>query len=698
MPEASASPTNIELFKVEDHLIGVYQARKAAGHDTSEVIEAYGIVSKELAERGLISKGLPAEESHPGKNDPEADDGDNDDQPGALNNTGAGVGPSEARGGTEQQTPRPKPKTTNGPYAGPTKHSHPGDANVDRPTAGVRKEDGPPVAGKHPSMDDGIHTRRGLKHGKGGEAHRFLEAVDEDNDLDDGPDPDNTHHDNSIPGGHASQNKSPEGSNRTHARTGGVIKGYEGQDIYLGDIFFKAWDAEQRRQAAKSGEALPDGSFPIKSASDLSDAVHLFKTGHQGSDPSRTKAHIRSRARALGHSDPFAKAMAPSAQQREQKRQDLDDDAKAVDPKASTGADEDGYVDSSLSHGVDEDIYTPHPFEPADIPSICLVCGRPIADHVGKFVGSDDSWEYAAYVIKEFTRELVEKGVTDPNATILLKRDFSAEERRTFAQNGVALPDGSFPIPDEASLHNAIRLVGHAHNPQAAMHHIIERAKAMGMTHALPPAWNVKDAGDHDEDAGPKPGAHSMAPGETNEARPNARSSHMKSLAGAFKKGLDAGLDAQTVLEVVNAATANEFEQYAVLKAAENRYTLGPVYMPDQYDAHGEWTTAEELQKALWGYVRETGADRRVYLQHTDRPAGEWLEVMQWPHPVHATMQKSINGVRKATSVEFPAGTVYMGVQWEPWAWEMVKAEQITGFSMGGWARRLEAQIDHLAA
>src|SRR6185312_13133655 len=61
--------------------------------------------------RGLVTKGLPVA----GKNDPESKDGDNDDQEGALNNTGAGVGPSEAHGGTEQQTPRGKPKQKDGP-------------------------------------------------------------------------------------------------------------------------------------------------------------------------------------------------------------------------------------------------------------------------------------------------------------------------------------------------------------------------------------------------------------------------------------------------------------------------------------------------------------------------------------------------------------------------------------------------------
>ena len=35
----------------------------------------------------------------------------------------------------------------------------------------------------------------------------------------------------------------------------------------------------------------------------------------------------------------------------------------------------------------------------------------------------------------------------------------------------------------------------------------------------------------------------------------------------------------------------------------EHRFTLGPWYIPNRYDAHGEWTDADELQKSLWEYV-----------------------------------------------------------------------------------------------
>lgn len=72
------------------------------------------------------------------------------------------------------------------------------------------------------------------------------------------------------------------------------------------------------------------------------------------------------------------------------------------------------------------------------------------------------------------------------------KRDFTDEERKTMAENGQALPDGSFPIANEEDLHNAIRAYGRAKNKVAAKKHIMNRAKEMGMTAALPDDWKTK--------------------------------------------------------------------------------------------------------------------------------------------------------------------------------------------------------------
>ena len=79
-----------------------------------------------------------------------------------------------------------------------------------------------------------------------------------------------------------------------------------------------------------------------------------------------------------------------------------------------------------------------------------------------------------------------------PVACPFIKRDFTATQRKTLAASGKALPDGSFPIENEADLHNAISAAGRATDKAAAEAHIISRAKAMGMSGALPDGWVSK--------------------------------------------------------------------------------------------------------------------------------------------------------------------------------------------------------------
>lgn len=76
----------------------------------------------------------------------------------------------------------------------------------------------------------------------------------------------------------------------------------------------------------------------------------------------------------------------------------------------------------------------------------------------------------------------------------IMKRDFTAEERQAMADKGHAMADGSFPIPDQASLKDAIRAIGRASDPSAAKAHIIRRAKALGSTDILPEGWVKKDS------------------------------------------------------------------------------------------------------------------------------------------------------------------------------------------------------------
>jgi len=120
------------------------------------------------------------------------------------------------------------------------------------------------------------------------------------------------------------------------------------------------------------------------------------------------------------------------------------------------------------------------------------------------------------------------------------------------------------------------------------------------------------------------------------------------------------------------------------------RYTLGAMYIPDMEDAHGEWTDSDELQRAVWDYVRTN--DRRIRLQHNrDLVAGEWVELMSFPYSLTVPITTPDGKEEQHT---YPANTVFLGVIWEPWAWEMVQQGKIRGYSIGGKAERLFVDIE----
>ena len=59
----------------------------------------------------------------------------------------------------------------------------------------------------------------------------------------------------------------------------------------------RTFSSAERKKAASSGAAMPDGSFPIHNASDLSNAIRL---AGNAKNPAAAKAHIKSRAKSLG--------------------------------------------------------------------------------------------------------------------------------------------------------------------------------------------------------------------------------------------------------------------------------------------------------------------------------------------------------------------------------------------------------------
>jgi hypothetical protein len=130
---------------------------------------------------------------------------------------------------------------------------------------------------------------------------------------------------------------------------------------------------------------------------------------------------------------------------------------------------------------------------------------------------------------------------------------------------------------------------------------------------------------------------------------------------------------------------------YEVSKAEDiKRYTLGAMYIPDSLDAHAEWTSADELQNAVWTYVRS--GDRKIRLQHNKEiVAGEWVEIMAFPYQLTVPVQQTDGSSQTHT---YPPDTVFLGVIWEPWAWELVQSGKILGYSIGGKAERLYVDME----
>ncbi len=142
-------------------------------------------------------------------------------------------------------------------------------------------------------------------------------------------------------------------------------------------------------------------------------------------------------------------------------------------------------------------------------------------------------------------------------------------------------------------------------------------------------------------------------------------------------------------VEIIESTTG--LAKFEVSKALdEKQFTLGPMYIPNQMDAHDEWTDDVELQQAVWKYVQS--GDRRIRLQHNrDVVAGEWVEIMTLPYQTQVPMMKA-DGTTQP--VNFPQNTVFLGVIWEDWAWDKIKKGEIRGYSIGGRAERMYVDLD----
>lgn len=76
-------------------------------------------------------------------------------------------------------------------------------------------------------------------------------------------------------------------------------------------------------------------------------------------------------------------------------------------------------------------------------------------------------------------------------AQVIEAREFSTKMREQMAEEGMAMPDGSFPIKSRQDVRNAIRAVGRAPAGKraAVRQHIKKRARALNCEELIPEGW-----------------------------------------------------------------------------------------------------------------------------------------------------------------------------------------------------------------
>lgn len=122
----------------------------------------------------------------------------------------------------------------------------------------------------------------------------------------------------------------------------------------------------------------------------------------------------------------------------------------------------------------------------------------------------------------------------------------------------------------------------------------------------------------------------------------------------------------------------------SIVKAdVENHYVTGIVYEPMTEDAHGNYMTEKEIEKAAYGFAK---SGNKIDLQHN-------FETVEGASVVESWITKSDTIIE---GNEIKKGTWLMTVELSgnDDVWSAVKKGDLTGFSMGGVGKYSEVDID----
>ena len=114
------------------------------------------------------------------------------------------------------------------------------------------------------------------------------------------------------------------------------------------------------------------------------------------------------------------------------------------------------------------------------------------ADETDELQKADENLDKTSIEIDEKQEDEVEDEME--------KRDFTEEERKKLAEEGKAMPDGSFPIENKEDLKNAIRLAGQAKDKEGAIKFICRRARELGAEDMIPEGWTDAKKADEPTD------------------------------------------------------------------------------------------------------------------------------------------------------------------------------------------------------
>lgn len=129
---------------------------------------------------------------------------------------------------------------------------------------------------------------------------------------------------------------------------------------------------------------------------------------------------------------------------------------------------------------------------------------------------------------------------------------------------------------------------------------------------------------------------------------------------------------------------------------SSQRYTLGVAYPAsdgDWRDSHGDYATADELEKAAWNFMASgqalTAGSGTDHAEGTDL-SGTVVESYVWRGPAWTMKRADENGNEVEVTVA-KEGDWMLGTIWTEKAWDRIAAGELTGYSIQGLAQIIEA-------